>query len=118
MTCGLIIFGGIGFLVIIDVKEKKSFKKLTLHSKVVITVSLFLIIVGTVLLKLTDHVTWLGAFFQSVSARTAGFSTYSLGTFSQAGLFILAILMFIGASPGSTGGGIKTSTLLDRKSVV
>ena len=111
MTCGLIIFGGIGFLVIIDVKEKKSFKKLTLHSKVVITVSLFLIIVGTVLLKLTDHVTWLGAFFQSVSARTAGFSTYSLGTFSQAGLFILAILMFIGASPGSTGGGIKTSTL-------
>ena len=111
VTCGLIIFGGIGFLVIIDVKEKKSFKKLTLHSKVVITVSLFLIIVGTVLLKLTDHVTWLGAFFQSVSARTAGFSTYSLGTFSQAGLFILAILMFIGASPGSTGGGIKTSTL-------
>lgn len=111
VTCGLIIFGGIGFLVIIDVKNRKCFKKLTLHSKIVITVSLFLIIVGTVLLKWTDQITWLGAFFQSVSARTAGFSTYPLGQFSQAGLFVLAILMFIGASPGSTGGGIKTSTL-------
>lgn len=111
VTCGLIIFGGIGFLVIVDVKNKKSFKKLTLHSKVVITVSLFLIIAGTVLLKMTDNVTWLGAFFQSVSARTAGFSTYSLGEFTNAGLFVLVILMFIGASPGSTGGGIKTSTL-------
>ncbi|WP_028044628.1 TrkH family potassium uptake protein [Candidatus Stoquefichus massiliensis] len=111
VTCGLIIFGGIGFLVIIDVKNKKSFKKLTFHSKAVITVSLFLIIVGTVLIKLTDDVTWLGAFFHSVSARTAGFSTYSLGNFTNAGLFVLIILMFIGASPGSTGGGIKTSTL-------
>ena len=72
--------------------------------------SIFLIIAGTVLLKLTENVTWLGAFFHSVSARTAGFSTYSLGSFTQPGLFVLIILMFIGASPGSTGGGIKTST--------
>ncbi len=49
-----------------------------------------------------------GRFFQSVSARTAGFSTYSIGAFTNAGLFVLCILMFIGASPGSTGGGIKT----------
>lgn len=55
-------------------------------------------------------VTWLGAFFHSVSSRTAGFSTYPLGTFSTAGLLVLTVLMFIGASPGSTGGGIKTST--------
>lgn len=54
--------------------------------------------------------TWLGAFFHSVSSRTAGFSTYPLGTFSTAGLLVLTVLMFIGASPGSTGGGIKTST--------
>ena len=52
----------------------------------------------------------MGAFFHSVSARTAGFSTYPIGSFSNAGLFILCILMFVGASPGSTGGGIKTST--------
>ena len=110
-TCGLIIFGGIGFLVILDVlKNRFRFRKLALHSKVVITTSIFLIIAGTVILKCTDDVTWLGAFFHSVSARTAGFSTYPLGTFSNAGLFALTLLMFIGASPGSTGGGIKTST--------
>jgi trk system potassium uptake protein TrkH len=81
-----------------------------MHAKVVLTVSVILIIVGTVLLKLTEDVSWLGAFFQSVSARTAGFSTYSLGKFSNAGLLVLTVLMFIGASSGSTGGGIKTST--------
>lgn len=109
-TCGLIIFGGLGFLVILDIIQTRSFKKLRLHSKVVITMSVFLLTIGTVLLKLTEDITWLGAFFQSVSARTAGFSTYPIGSFTNAGLFVLTILMFIGASPGSTGGGIKTST--------
>ncbi len=110
-TCGLIIFGGIGFLVIKDLWEcRLRFRKLRLHSKVVITVSAALIVSGAVLIKLTEDVTWLGAFFHSVSARTAGFSTYPLGTFSNAGLMVLTVLMFIGASPGSTGGGIKTST--------
>ena len=110
-TCGLIICGGIGFLVILDVlRNRFRFRKLALHSKVVISTSIFLIIAGTLILKCTDDVTWLGAFFHSVSARTAGFSTYPLGTFSNAGLFALTILMFIGASPGSTGGGVKTST--------
>ena len=109
-TAGLIIFGGIGFLVILDVMKQKRFKKLTLHSKVVITSSITLIVVGTLLLKATEDITWLGAFFQSVSARTAGFFTYTIGEFTNAGLFVLCVLMFIGASPGSTGGGIKTST--------
>lgn len=109
-TCGLIFFGGIGFLVIMDILKQRKFKKLMFHSKVVLTTSIVLIIVGTVLLKLTEHITWLGALFHSVSARTAGFSTYPIGSFSTAGLFVLCVLMFIGASPGSTGGGIKTST--------
>ena len=109
-TAGLIIFGGLGFLVIMDLIKNRSFKKLCLHSKVVITTSGILLITGTLLLKVTEDISWLGAFFQSVSARTAGFSTYPIGEFSNAGLFILAMLMFIGASPGSTGGGIKTST--------
>ena len=109
-TCFLIIFGGLGFLVIIDILKQRSFKKLSLHSKVVITTTVFLLVTGTLLLKATEHITWLGAFFHSVSARTAGFSTYSIGDFTNAGLFVLCILMFIGASPGSTGGGIKTST--------
>ncbi|MDF2907512.1 MAG: H(+)-transporting two-sector ATPase [Herbinix sp.] len=109
-TCGLIIFGGLGFVVIKEVIYKHSFKKLSLHSKVVITMSALLLIIGTVLLKITEDISWLGAFFFSTSARTAGFSTYPIGNFSSAGLFIIMILMFIGASPGSTGGGIKTTT--------
>ena len=109
-TCGLIIFGGLGFLVILDILKKRSFRKLTLHSKVVLSTTLALLLGGTLLLKATENVTWMGAFFQSVSARTAGFSTYPIGEFTNAGLFTLIVLMFIGASPGSTGGGIKTST--------
>ncbi len=111
-TCSLIFFGGIGFLVIREMWTKKfRWKKFSMHAKVVLTFSAALIVVGTVLIKLTEDVTWMGAFFHSVSARTAGFSTYPLGTFSNSGLLVLTVLMFIGASPGSTGGGIKTSTL-------
>ena len=109
-TCGLIIFGGLGFLVIREVWAKRSWKKLSLHSKVVILTSAILLAVGTILLKMTEEITWLGALFRSTSARTAGFSTYPIGNFSNAGLFVLTILMFLGASPGSTGGGIKTTT--------
>ena len=109
-TCGLIIFGGLGFLVILDVLKKRDFRKLTLHSKAVLMTTVALLLGGTLLLKTTEDVSWLGAFFQSVSARTAGFSTYPIGEFTNAGLFTLIVLMFIGASPGSTGGGIKTST--------
>lgn len=111
VTCGLIIFGGIGFLVIRELWEKRfQWKKLSMHAKVVLSVSAFLIVTGAILIKLTEDVSWLGAFFFSVSARTAGFSTYPLGEFSTAGLLVITVLMFIGASPGSTGGGIKTST--------
>lgn len=110
-TCGLIIFGGLGFLVINEVRSKKSFKKFSLHTKIVITMTFILLITGTILIKLTEDISWLGAFFFSTSARTAGFSTHNLGVFTDASLFILIILMFIGASPGSTGGGIKTTTV-------
>ena len=81
-----------------------------MHSKVVLSVSTILIVIGTILLKLTEDISWLGAFFHSVSARTAGFSTYPLGNFTTSGLMLISVLMFIGASSGSTGGGIKTST--------
>lgn len=110
-TCGLIIFGGLGFLVIKEIIIVKKFKKFSLHTKVVITVTAILLVVGTILLKATEDISWLGAFFFSTSARTAGFSTYNLGNFTNAGLFTLTVLMFIGASPGSTGGGIKTTTI-------
>ena len=113
VTCGLIFFGGIGFLVIREMWSKRlHWKKFSMHAKVVLSMSLILIVVGTLLLKATEDVTWLGALFHSVSARTAGFSTYPLGNFSNAGLLVLTVLMFVGASPGSTGGGIKTTTFL------
>ena len=111
VTCGLIIFGGIGFLVIREMwNTRLHWKKFSMHTKVVLSTTAVLLIVGTLLLKATEDITWLGAFFHSVSARTAGFSTYALKDFSTSGLLVLTMLMFIGASPGSTGGGIKTTT--------
>lgn len=112
ITCVLIFFGGIGFFVIREIWDRKfCFKKLSMHAKVVLSVSVILIIVGTLMLKLTEDITWLSAFFHSVSARTAGFCTNDIGSFTNAGLLVLIVLMFIGASPGSTGGGVKTSTI-------
>lgn len=118
LTCALIILGGLGFLVISDIRRHFFRpKKTSLHTKVVLMMTSILIIVGTLLIALTEReyiangeFSWLGAFFASVTARTAGFSTYNIGHFTQAGQIILIILMFIGASPGSTGGGIKTTT--------
>ncbi len=112
VTSGLILLGGIGFLVIQEMRKYKwHWKRYSMHAKVVITTSVILIMAGTVLLKLTESgETWLGAYFHSVSARTAGFSTTNMATYTDAGLLTLIMLMFIGASPGSTGGGIKTTT--------
>ena len=114
VTMFLIFFGGIGFLVIKELWTKKfNFKKLSMHAKVVLSVSGVLLVLGTLLIKLTEgnNITWLGAIFTSFSSRTAGFATFSLDGFSKAGLLAVMIFMFIGASPGSTGGGIKTTTL-------
>lgn len=112
VTSSLIILGGIGFLVIREIRKTKfNWKKFSMHTKVVLMMTVILLIIGTVLLKLTEDITWHGAFFFSVSTRTAGFSIYPLSSFSTAGLLVIIVMMFIGASPGSTGGGIKTTTL-------
>ncbi len=112
VTTFLIIFGGIGFLVIQEMRTHKlHWRKYSMHAKVVITMTAVLILSGTVLIKLTESAeSWLGAYFHSVSTRTAGFSTTNIASYSDAGLLTLIVLMFIGASPGSTGGGIKTTT--------
>ena len=81
-----------------------------MHTKVVLSVSLALIIIGTLLIKLTEPVSWLCALFHSVSTRTAGFASRPIGDFGAPALLVMIVLMFIGASPGSTGGGIKTTT--------
>ncbi len=112
VTTGLIIFGGIGFLVIREMLTNKwRWKKYSMHAKVVICTTLLLTVAGTLLIKLTESdESWLGAYFHSISTRTAGFSTTNMGSYSSAGVLLLMVLMFIGASPGSTGGGIKTTT--------
>ena len=111
VTCALVIAGGIGFPVIFELPQKHfSWERLSMHTRVVLSTTFALLLFGTLLLKLTESISWLGAFFYSVSARTAGFSTYNLGDFSTAGLLVVSGLMFIGASPASTGGGIKTTT--------
>ena len=100
VTDALVIVGGIGFMVILDVGRcRGQFRRMTFHTKVVLSTTAVLLVGGAVLLQLTDHMGWL-----------AGFSSVDLGSMSNAGLLVIMILMFIGASPGSTGGGIKTTT--------
>ncbi len=122
----LIIAGGLGFLVLFDlarwVKGKilKNNNKLTLHSKIVIVTSLLLIFAGMLFLFVFEggHLfseysfseKCFASYFQSVTARTAGFNTVNIGDLQSGSKLALGALMFIGASPGSTGGGIKTVT--------
>lgn len=112
VTSGLVIFGGLGFFVISEIVSHRKPRQWSLHTKVVLSTTTVLLLLGTLLMKVTEgsSFSWLDAFFQSVSSRTAGFASVSIGDMSQAGLLVLMILMFIGASPGSTGGGIKTTT--------
>lgn len=121
-VCALIIVGGIGFAVLTEVINYRKTRKLSLHAKVVLSATAFLIIIGTVLFLVLEYNNpktlgqlsikgkLLASLFASVTPRTAGFNTISTADMTTAGKFLTIILMFIGASPGSTGGGIKTST--------
>ncbi len=111
-TMLMIVIGGIGFIVIQDILKKRRWKTLSLYSKIVLKTSLFLIISGTLIIKLFQYeeATWLQAIFQSITTRTAGFSTIDMNLFSYSTLAVIMVFMFIGASPNSTGGGIKTTT--------
>ncbi len=116
ITSILIILGGFGYFVLLDIyKNKFNFKKFLLHSKIVITYSFLLIIFGAFLLYINelsnDNFNFLNAYFMSVSARTAGFTVVDLSSLRHSTLIILMILMFIGASSGSAGGGVKTTTI-------
>lgn len=119
----LIILGGIGFTVLDDVYTNRKFSKFSLHTKIVLVSTLFLIVFGAVVIFALEcdneatlgNLSWqgkvLGSYFQSVTPRTAGYNTIDIGKMETATLFFTIILMFIGASPGSTGGGVKTSTV-------
>ncbi len=117
----LIIIGGIGFLVISDILSRKRWSRFKLHTKVVILTTLILIFTGTLMFciaewnnsmqNMTAGQKILNSFFTSVTARTAGFFSVDPARLNQPSLLFLMFLMFIGASPSSTGGGIKTTTL-------
>jgi trk system potassium uptake protein TrkH len=142
VICPLIIFGGLGFSVLYDLvniaadRIKRFFKKwfykqyrlsmeapkrMRLQTKIVLSVSATLILLGALAILLFEHYaagagsrvedTITNALFQSVTARTAGFNTVDISALSPSSKFILILLMFIGGSPGSTAGGIKTVTL-------
>lgn len=118
----LIIIGGIGFPVISEILSYRKTRKFSLHAKVVFLVTAILIFSGALVFFLFEFknpasiggkplgAQLLASFFQVVSARTAGFNTINIGKLTQSSLFFLVLLMFIGASPGGTGGGIKTTT--------
>jgi trk system potassium uptake protein TrkH len=128
---GLIIFGGIGYQVILEIymmirdrlRKKTEHIVLSLDFKVATSTTIVLLVLGTIaffLVELRNSKTFgdlglfdklLVAWFQSVTPRTAGFNTIDIGQMTTAGLFITIAFMFIGASPGGTGGGIKTTTL-------
>jgi trk system potassium uptake protein len=122
LTVMLLIFlGGLGFSVLSDIYSHRG-RKLMLHSKIVLSASLVLIIVGALSIFAIEYSNpktlapldlmgkvW-GSLFQSVTPRTAGYNTLNIGDLRNTTLLIIIFLMFIGASPGSTGGGIKTTS--------
>ena len=136
VVCGLIIAGGLGFIVWIDLRTsltkyknfykrftlKRYLSSLSLHTKIVIIVTTVLILSGTVaifLLEFNNKATIghfplgdkiLASFFQSVTLRTAGFATVNIGALKDATKLLMCLFMFIGGSPAGTAGGIKTVT--------
>ncbi|MCB5253649.1 MAG: TrkH family potassium uptake protein [Candidatus Cloacimonadaceae bacterium] len=120
----LILLGGIGFAVLIDlyryVMHVDKVRKLTLHTKIVLTTSAALLVIGFISIYIAEYSSVmedfsisrriLSSWFQSVTARTAGFNTVDISALGSSSLLVMMALMFIGASPGSTGGGIKTTT--------
>lgn len=118
----LIIIGGLGFTVWLELYNYRGLKKLSVHSKIVILITVVLLIGGTILMYLFemnnpqtignmgfgDKI--LNSYFASASPRTAGFNSVSTDGMTNSGKFLTIILMFIGGSPGSTAGGLKTAT--------
>ncbi|WP_432642816.1 TrkH family potassium uptake protein [Acidaminococcus sp.] len=120
--CLCIILGGLGFAVMRDVLKKRNFRQLKLHSNLVLAATAALIVVGTAVIAFLERdnpgtlgslsgsdVFW-ASFMQSVSPRTAGFNTIDMNSLRVPTMIFIIIWMFIGASPASTGGGIKTTT--------
>ena len=122
----LIVVGGIGFVVLFDVGKRvgRQKKKMSLHSKIVLITTLVLVFGGAIIFAILEWnnpntignmSVWdkiVNSFFQSITPRTAGFTTFDQSKLTQASVVVTDILMFIGGSPASTAGGIKTITFV------
>lgn len=118
----LIVIGGIGFIVWDDISVHKwKIKKYLLHTKIVLTMTLILIVVGSVCFYLFEYENLadldmkgkiLASVFGAVTPRTAGFNTIDTAAYTESSRMLTVVLMFIGGSPGSTAGGIKTTTMM------
>ncbi|QGH23761.1 TrkH family potassium uptake protein [Clostridium butyricum] len=117
----LIVVGGVGFLVWEDIfTNKLKFCKYRLHTKIVLVVTATLIIVPAIIFYSIERTnsfagmgtteSWLASFFQSITPRTAGFNTVNIAELSEGSILLTIILMVIGGSPGSTAGGVKTTS--------
>ena len=118
----MIIIGGLGFTVILEIYNYKGTKKLSVNSKLVLLITTCLVFGGMIIMFILEYNNpntigdmgfkdkLLNSFFASVSPRTAGFNSVSTDDMTMAGKFTTILLMFIGGSPGSTAGGLKTTT--------
>ena len=116
----LLIIGGLGFVVVFEIYNFKNSRKISLHSKVTLITTAILIILGTIIILVSEYNHALSeytlsgkliaAYFQSVTPRTAGFNTIDLSKLLLSTQLFIMVLMYVGGSPGSTAGGIKTTT--------
>ena len=122
VVMALVVSGGIGFVVLTELGRWRRRARLSVHARLVLTMTAVLLALGTAVILVLERgnprtlgplgpmEALLAAAFQSVTSRTAGFNTLDIGAMTPAGLFVLMILMFIGAAPGGTGGGVKVTT--------
>lgn len=120
---GLVVIGGLGFYAIMDIVQKKRFKSYMLHTKLVLIISASLLVFGFIAMFVFEYNNpatmgnlgikgkILSSLFHSMTPRTAGFNTLDTGALTMPSTFITIIMMFIGGSPGSTAGGVKTTTV-------
>ncbi|HAE42365.1 MAG TPA: Trk family potassium uptake protein [Clostridiales bacterium] len=119
----LLIIGGLGFYVLMDIIQRKKLKKLLIHSKIVLLISVALLIFGFLIVLIFEYGNpstlgglnlrgkLMSAMFLSATPRTAGFNTLDTAALGPVTTFFIIMLMFIGGSPGSTAGGVKTTTV-------
>jgi trk system potassium uptake protein TrkH len=122
VVTALIVCGGLGFVVLTEIGTLRRRRRLSTHTRLVLTLTAGLIVVATLTIFLIERrnpatlaplgaaEAVLAAYFQAVTPRTAGFNTLDIGTMLPASLFLMLVLMFVGAAPGGTGGGVKIST--------